>query len=84
MTNGKGSQNEGDTSSEKSEKEEILQPFVLKPDEIYSRQYLMQVMGISKNTFTKWKKRGLEKLNTNTKDDLYFGLDLITLFRSPA
>ena len=61
-----------------------IMPFVLRPDEVYSRQYLMEVMSLSKNTFTKWHKRGLKKLNTETAQDLYLGIDLITLFRSPA
>lgn len=87
MTNGKGSQNEGGTSSENLENGDIphiIEPFVLRPDEIYSKEYLTQAMSLSKNTFTTWKKRGLVKLNTNTKQDLYFGSDIILMFRSPT
>lgn len=69
---------------EQKEKNKVQQPFVLRPDEVYSRQYLMKVMSLSKNTFTVWHKRGLKKLNTNTAQDLYLGIDLITLFRSPV
>lgn len=82
MTDSNDSHNRDCTSSANPKISEISEPFVIKPDAIYSRKYLMMVMGISKNTFTKWKERGLKKLNTNTKEDLYFGLDLITLFRS--
>lgn len=64
------------------EKSLAQQPFVLRPDEIYSKQYLTEVMNLSKNTFTKWNKRGLKPLNTNTSNNLYFGSDLIELFRS--
>lgn len=73
MSSGKG---------EPEEKKAVQQPFVLRPDEVYSKQYLTEVMGLSKNTFTKWRKRGLKELNTNTSNNLYFGSDLIALFRS--
>lgn len=69
---------------EPKKKKPPIKPFVLRPDEVYSRQYLIEVMSLSKNTFTKWHKRGLRKLNTETAQDLYLGIDLITLFRSPA
>jgi hypothetical protein len=61
-----------------------IEPFVLLPDVVYSKEYLTQAMGLSKNTFTTWKNRGLVKLNTNTKQDLYFGSDIISMFRSPT
>lgn len=72
-------------SSEKGnmrEKSPVQQPFVLRPDEVYSKQYLTEVMNLSKNTFTRWKQRGLKPLNSNTANNLYFGSDLIDLFRS--
>lgn len=72
------------TSSANRKKDEILNPFVIRPDEVYSQKYLTQVMQLSKDTWSKWHKRGLKKLNTNTKQALYFGQDIISIWRSPT
>lgn len=69
---------------EHQKKKTPIKPFVLRPDEVYSRQHLIEVMGISKNTFTTWHNRGLKPLVANTSQSLYFGSDLIALFRSSS
>lgn len=56
-------------------------PFPIRPDEVYPKQYLTEVMNLSKDTWAEYRKRGLKKLNTNTKQAFYLGIDIIAIWR---